>query len=342
MTNNNQGVWAFQSPKLKAPYSEEEKKALEKEKKALYESIKSGKSRFGWSMSDEHNLKADIGSIWHSRQMFLLQVKEGDWIVHINLPKWGKCVAVKVVEAYAFDDGLELPWRAEGEKQDFRHCFKIDVGSIIEFDRRDEKIIPSVNLTPRYRYHRVYKVEEFNDSMKYLKGNTDIGQDDHLKNVIQKKCLLVMSELIHDMNQSKKLESFLGDVLKKVPGVKEVKENGSGWGTDHGADLIVDMCTELGHEHRVIIQVKSYEGVQNKVDAVEQVKEGIKKFEGTEGMIITTAEASEALEEKVQEAVDEGFKIVILDSTYLAKFVIKHAPELLFNTDIFNTDKQIV
>ena len=320
MTTNNQQVWAFQAPGGK----DNDAKDL------LYESLKSGKSRFGWSMKDEHDLNREEWSEFHSRQMFLREVKKGDWIVHINLPKWGQCVAAQVVKPYAFDEGLNCSWREEEDRRkDFRHCFEIDKETIIEFDRNDEKIIPSVNLRPRGRYHRVYKIAEFELSMRYLKENEDPG--DHLKNKIQDTILKEISDIIHEMNRAKNLELFLGKVFEKVPGVALVERNGFGFGTDHGADLIVDMRTELGHPHRVIVQVKSYEGDHRDTKAVEQVKEGIEHFGGTAGMVITTGDKTQELEEKVQEVFDKiNIPIDLYDGTDLAKFVIQYAPDLLF------------
>ena len=46
-----------------------------------------GESRFGWSYKEEHNLL--LKNNWtdeHSKQLFLLQIKPNDWIVHINTP----------------------------------------------------------------------------------------------------------------------------------------------------------------------------------------------------------------------------------------------------------------
>ena len=78
---------------------------------------KRGKSRFGWSWEVKHNLK--LNNNWtdaHSKQLFLLNIKEGDWIVHIHMPEWGKCVAARVVREYDFDE--------EGVDGDFRHFLK--------------------------------------------------------------------------------------------------------------------------------------------------------------------------------------------------------------------------
>lgn len=139
------------------------------------------------------------------------------------------------------------------------------------------------------------------------------------------------------MHKSKHLERFLAKVFRRIPHVVDVVENGFGWGTDYGADLIVIMSTALGNlefEHKIIVQIKSFEGSHHDLEAVEQVKTGIEKYAGTAGMIITTAKKSEALENKVQEVSEQiGRPIDLLASDDLAKFVIKHAPEMLFKLD---------
>ena len=319
-------VWAFN------------KVSNEFERELLYNSIKSGKSRFGWSQNDEHNLALkDNWSEHHSKQLFLLQVCPGDWIVHINTPYWGRCIAAQVTSGYNFDEGLECKQRI-----DFRHCFDIDTKTIMEFDRRDPNILPSVNLNPRQRYHRVYAFDDFIKSIKNLKSNevnlsgSESSGEYHLKEKTSEYLAKIATQ-IQGTHGGKELERFLAKVFRKIPGVVDVNENGFGWGTDYGADLIVTTSSALGNlslEHRIIVQVKSYQGEHNSLDAVNQVKIGIDKYSGTAGMIITTARASEVLDNKVKEVSDEiGIPIDLLAADDVAKFVIKHAPELVFSLD---------
>jgi len=306
------------------------------ERQLIYQSVKSGKSRFGWSQKDEHNLKLkDNWTDWHSRQLFLLQVKPGDWIIHINTPTYGRCIAAQVLTEYDFDDGLQCSWGGA----DFRHYFNVDVETIVEFDRRDQNVLPSVNLNPRQRYHRIYAVDDFFKSIENLKTNAvelndgESKEEFHLKEKTD-EYLSEISSLIHEMHKSKNLERFLAKVFRKIPGVIDVYENGFGRGTDYGADLIITMSSSLGNlefENKIIVQVKSFEGTHYGLEAVDQVKMGIHQYEGTAGMIITTAKKSEKLENKVLEVSDEiGVPIDLLASDDVTKFVIKYAPELLF------------
>ena len=87
-------IWAFNKP--------------EKDEiiKFVYSSLQNGISRFGWSYHDNADLEALKNKPWKSmiekekiswkKASFLLQIKEDDWIVHINVPRWGECTAVKV------------------------------------------------------------------------------------------------------------------------------------------------------------------------------------------------------------------------------------------------------
>jgi len=276
----------------------------EKDRELIYQSVKNGKSRFGWSQKDEHNLKLkDNWTEWHSKQLFLLQIKKEDWIVHINTPVWGQCIATQVTSEYDFDKGLECD-----RCIDFRHCFEVDVDTIVEFNRRDPNVLPSVNLNPRQIYHRIYAIDDFRKSMENLKHNkvnlsgVESKEEYYLKNKTEN----YLKEITRDINEthkSKNLERFLAEVFRKIPGVVEVNENGFGWGTDYGADLIVTMKSSIGNldfENIIIVQIKSFEGDHYDLSAVEQVETGIKTYNGTAGMIITTAQRTEALENKIQ------------------------------------------
>lgn len=304
----------------------------------LMDSLKKGKSRFGWSSADECNLK--IKDNWtreNSKQLFLLDVQQGDWIVHVNMPVWGHCVAIQVTGEYDFDEGLECEWDT-----DFRHCIPVDPSTMLEFDRRDQNVLPSVNLRPRSRYHRIYAVEDFIQSLENLKHNNvtlsqgQLAGEFHLMGKTE-KFLSEISSLIHDMNKSKNLEIFMAKVFRNIPNVVSVHENGFGWSTDHGADLIVKIRTSLeslDFENTVVVQVKSYSGSMDDLNAVEQVKCAIEKYGASAGMIVTTADKTESLEKEIEKVSKSiGVPIDLLSGAELVRFVLRNAPNMLFKLE---------
>ena len=303
----------------------------------IYQSVRDGKSRFGWSGKDTNDL-LDNNNYWekeNGRQRRLLEVKPGDWIVHRNTPEWGQFVAARVTSGYQFDEGLKCP----NGRTDFRHCFEVDKDTIVEFDRLDANVLPTVHLNQISRLEGIYAVDDFLASIKNLKeGTVEMGEGEnreghHLRAKTDKELLPLATQLIHETHKSKNLEGFLAQVFKKIPGVKEIKEHGKGGGTDHGADLIVRMLDPLlGLERTIIVQVKSYEGEHHDLHAVEQVKTGIEEFNGDAGIIITTAEGTKVLEDEIKKISEEIDRpITLLAGRDVSGFVIKHAPELLFN-----------
>src|SRR5690606_13108725 len=117
----------------------------------VYEEIKKGKSRFGMWDQD-----GSLREKWFGKNAFLLRIKKGDWIVHVNMPHYGKCVAVQTIGEYNFDSGLRCSWGT-----DFNNLIPVDPTSILEFDRHNSNVLASVNLSPRRRAQRVLEVNDF-------------------------------------------------------------------------------------------------------------------------------------------------------------------------------------
>jgi hypothetical protein len=301
---------------------------------SIYESVKSGISRFGWSILDRHNLLLPERSEWYSQQAFLLSIQPGDWIVHISTPTYGKCIAAKVVEGYFFDDGIVCEDRC-----DYRHAFKVDVDSIVEFDRRDPRIPDSVNLQPRSRQQRVHAAEDFISAIDRIKRNdehvgTPTSRIEHIQ-ADSAKLFAAITESIQSKNRGKELERFFADVLRCIPNVDYVKENGFGWGTDHGADLIVFMKNNFAgieFENKIVVQVKSFRGDHYDLTAVDQIRSGIEQYDADAGILFTTGDSTQALEDRVAEVATQMNKdIKLIAGIDIAKFVIQYCPEKIFD-----------
>jgi len=298
----------------------------------VYDSIKMGKSRFGMWDQD-----ISLREEYHGRNGFLLRIRPGDWIVHVNSPTYGHCVAVQAVGEYGFDEGLECTWG-----RDFRNFIPVDPESIIEFDRSDPNVVPSVNLAPMRRGQRILQVEDFLRSLDNLRANrfsADSGELRgvvHLQERVNEEFLPRVTELIHQMNRSKEFERFLHKIFSAMPNVESI-QNGFGWGTDHGADLIVSFQNPLigvNLTSRLVIQAKSYEGDHYDLEAVDQIDEGIQRFNADGGLLITTAQKTEQLEDYIRQVGDKSGKTIdLISGNDVARFVIRYAPDLLLGID---------
>ncbi len=199
-------------------------------------SLNNGISRFGWSYIDTADLNvlkpkpwADMTQdeiiIW-KQSHFLLNIKKDDWVVHINVPNWGLCTAGKVVEEYNFEEG-------NTEVSDFRHFFKLDKSSIIQFNRNDKTVHPLISrkLKLRGRYWRIYSETEFFDTVKNvsllnsisIKNGDTIGIH-YLKTEVT-PLLTEITKCIQKTHPEKKLEYFLAEIFRNIPNVTDVKVN---------------------------------------------------------------------------------------------------------------------
>ena len=327
-------IWAFNTPNQIAL-------------QFVSNSLKQGISRFGWGYIDTADIRILESKPWKQmtekelfvwkKTSFLSKIKKGDWIVHINVPKWGSVTAGQVIEEYNFE-------KNDNELSDFRHFFKLDLKTIVEFNRNDQNVHPLVSrkLKLRGKYWRVYAEREFFESLDNLrnrnvslKDNSTIGVH-YLKNEL-KTFYDEITKLIHDTHPEKKLEYFLANVFENIPNVTEVKVNGSGWGTDYGADIIVKYNSgleilDLSKEDTLVIQVKSYEGHHWSTNAVDQIKMAIKTFNADAGMIITTAKSTEKIEKEIENVSNElEIPISLIAGDNVAKFVLKYGKDLLFD-----------
>ena len=304
-----------------------------------------GISRFGWSYHDNANLRDLENKPWSemndreietwNKSKFLLNIKPGDWVVHINVPSWGLCTAAKVESDYFFGENNEI--------SDFRHCLKIDKSSLVEFDRNAEEVHPyiSARLKLQGKYWKIFAEKEFFDSLDNLKNETKISNKGdsvglHFLKDELNEALESVTYLIHKTHPEKKLEYLICDLFKNIPNVTEATVNGSGWGTDFGADIIVKYTSGLGilnlqHEETLVIQVKSYEGEHWDINSVDQIKTAIEKFQANCGLLITTANSTKALEEAIDNLSKEIEKpVALLAGSDVAKFFLKFQKGMLF------------
>ena len=310
-------------------------------KPKLFESLKNGKARFGWSYSKDGNLlvikkklnkngleylSEDENGCW--KASFLLEIKKGDFLIYINMPNYGKCTIAQAEEPYSWDY-----W---GE--DFNHCIKINPTSLKCFDRNDKGVDAALSrrLKLQGKYWRIYLKEEFEDLLSKIESGSLTGEistaADRFQSLLKdiSPTLRTISQKIHHHHPEKKLEEFVKDVLGKIPGVKYVDRK-SGI-SDIGADLIFEFETglpfgELLKVEKCAVQVKSYEGVVGYTKAIQDIRRAFESDDSfTCGLIISTGlEMTKEFKTELDKLCEEKKKYVgILVGEDLARWFLKY------------------
>lgn len=311
----------------------------------IYESLTKHKvSRFLWSYFDNCDLNRLKDAKWQDmsedekkcwkKARRLLEFNEGDWILHINVPSYGEVTAARIVSTYFYDNNLPVG------QNDGRHCFKVD--NVFTFERNNPLVHKylSARLKLQGSLWRIYCVNEFEKSKTRLQSP---GYEDVKDNVyLVEEATQILNKLtatIQSNNPGKDLEKFLANIFRQIPNVISVKENGSGWGTDHGADLIVrfreGFVSEFEEEKTLIVQVKSFEGDHWDTKAVDQLKTAIEQYEASMGIIMTTGNRTEALE-KAFEKLSEDLKVEqkhislhLLAGNEVTQFILHHGMDVM-------------
>ncbi|TAG85689.1 MAG: hypothetical protein EAZ20_14450 [Bacteroidetes bacterium] len=313
--------------------------------KAIYNSLLNGEARYGWSYlptadlqilskkikEDGWNLlNEDEKKCW---QPFLLDIKEGDYIVFINTPQLGQCTLAKVNKPYYFKmhDDLKYDWGF-----DANHCLGVDIKTVKTFDRNGKSVHPTLSrrLKLQGRYWQIYAEKEFNDLVISLESDQPITQEgenlEFLKNDLQPIWENISSQ-VHKTHPGKDLEKLISKIFTKMPNVLTVKENGSGWRTDHGADIIVSFSEGLSDfltletQKTLVVQVKSYTGEHWSLEAVKNIETAILEYNADCGLILTTAKSTSTLETEVQKLSEKLQKpIAICAGADVGKLVAKY------------------
>jgi bifunctional DNA-binding transcriptional regulator/antitoxin component of YhaV-PrlF toxin-antitoxin module len=348
-------IYALKGPSL-ADYKDQDE--LQKIQQFLSDSIKNGVSRFGWSYINTADLTKLKDKRWQemskeeqdcwAKANFLLGIKEGDWVVHINLPYWGYCLAGKVIETYSFEHN-------GNDFGDYRHLLKLDKNTIVEFERNDDGVLPIISsrLKLQGRYWTIQYVDEFLQTLENVKAKTLGKKEDESVGIFYLKRELSplfknITEKIQKTHPASNLENLIAEVFRKLPNVVDVREHGQhkGWGTDSGADLIVTYksglpVSNLEKEEKLVVQVKSYTGQHWETNAVEQIETAIKEFQANAGLIITTAESTDNLEKAIENlsnklskpeqdgGLNKPIPIGLIAGEEVAKFVLKYGGQLI-------------
>jgi Restriction endonuclease len=307
-------------------------------------SLHEGVGRFGWSYAANADLRRLARVIdesgWNALnkdeqdcyQEFLLELKLDDYVIYVNLPKWGTCTLAKVIGGYY--------WKQIGN--DFNHCFKVDPKSIATFNRNDAIVHPAfgARLKLQGRYWRIYCDAEFDALLLAISSGRQGKQataDDRMALLSReiRPHLAQITQAIHHTHPNFSLERLLEVLFRRIPTVREVRATRGR--ADVGADLVV--VTEQAHpltgeprQSIILVQVKSYDGVHDDPGAVHGLSKAFTHYpEATEAIIVSTAASRTDTLDRAVEALrsETGRPVAILMGEDLATFVLHHGWDLL-------------
>ena len=258
---------------------------------------------------------------------FLLELGAGDWIVYVNLPSYGRCIAARVTGDYYWD---------AANHGDCNHCLPVDTNSIVEFDRNDARVHPalSARLKLQGRSWRITVPNEFRSSLATVQNDSETQERrvDHGIGFWLQEIdgdLVRITRALQSSHPNYDLEKLLEAAFRRLDRVIEVERRGGA--SDHGADLLVtfrgsSLIPSLERPEVCVVQVKSYTGTHSDVQAVHDIERAFEHYpEATQGLIVSTAERTTA---EFDAALDNlvtrsGKSVAILVGKDVALFVIE-------------------
>jgi hypothetical protein len=288
---------------------------------ALFQELRKGRARFGWSYDDSRDpreLKARIArNGWNSldareqeciaRTAFLLDVRPGDYFVYINMPSYGHCTAVKITDRFQYTGKWGDP-----QQHDFRGTLPCEY--LFDFDRNSDVVHPY--LSRRFKlmgsHWTIGDTEKFEELLRDLRaGARGKSAEERLRGQIEGQ-LLTISNRIRETYPEKKLETFILRVLARMPRVQDAKK-----GPDvDGADLVFTFdggieTLDLERTEVCAVQVKCYENVIDDIRAIEDIGRAFASGAYTCGLIVTTAlSASERFQSELDHLREQSGKSI--------------------------------
>lgn len=290
-----------------------------------------GEGRFGWSSNIEDNLNTTNSLNNSKKNYFLLDLKENDYVVYINMPTYGECTLARVTGEYYFTNPSE-------SSKDFNHRFSVDSKSIRKFSRNSSIVTPllSSRLKLQGRYWRIYCEEDFYNLLEYLNSNRSHPENINTNQVLQlfdnkiENEFQAIARKLHEVSPNFFLEKVMTLIFRNTKRYVDIQtKHGLG---DKGADIILtyedEVFPSLVFQKKCLVQVKSYKGTMNasKNDALENLKNAFNEYNDADyGIIISTADPSEEFITKVNDFNHNSDKQVgLLCGPDLARFIIRN------------------
>ena len=299
-------------------------------------SLKAGEGRFGFSSiatGDLRQLKARVERDgWPSLSaeeqasyyVFLLDLKQDDYVIYVDVPEWSKCAVAKATGEYY--------WRFDDH--DYNHRFPVDPQSVRVFDRNSRSVHPSLSsrLRTQRAWRRISLKAEFEGLLAELNGAApvDLPPGSHLAREIQ-PIRLRITQTIQHICEGKSLEELCAEVLGRLPGVTRVETRNATNG-DAGADLLVRYQIGLplpgiARDDTLVVQVKVHKNENWDSEAVDDMDRALTRYtEASMGLLISTASASTPRLDRSLERLrrESGKHVALLIGDDIASFFLKY------------------
>jgi hypothetical protein len=306
-------------------------------KQKIFEQLKSGSSRFGWSYDDNLNLERIIESeksgAWESLSAaqkdawyghgFVDRASIGDLLFYPNIPKYGEFCIAEISDRYEF---LDAQKGIDGDFRSSRGCRLITTTPI---QKSDAIVPPSIRnkIGLQRRFYGLYVDDEDVTSLLDNLKNQGRATGDY-------KLYLANMTLPHYQNLarewprffpkadlSRALESFLK--LRGETGV-DLREGPS----ESGADLVIEVSHPFLDRPIVIgIQVGSYEGSVGATTVREKLNQLLNGWSDNSldyGCLVLTGEWTEAAREELRRHNEtEKRKVKGIDGEGLARMLLQ-------------------
>ncbi len=243
----------------------------------IHKELRNGRARFGFSLSQESDLSkmrpkirfnwkklsANDRNYWQ-RAAFLLEMKEGDYLLYVDMPVAGKSSLVKIKGKYSFAE----PWDPEG-KESFRHLLPCEFIADLENENSAvRQFLEAFEL--RETWSRIVVGEKFESLIR--KWSEDKFQTDNIKSP---KRVLKSTDIVNDirnklsnvqiMSKYGLSEQAMQGVLNKLIRAKAVRPGEVCKMFPSGDDPLCSVTVRLAQREYLEIALPVYEATRPSV-----------------------------------------------------------------------------
>ena len=280
---------------------------------SVYEELKNGRARIGWSYKDSQNLRLINKAINDGKTLdkhqqeskrclrFLTDVEHGDFFIYPHQPNRGQFSVVEITGDYDYSPSNHV---LQGDFRSYRPC-SLKTKNPIEI--RDE-IVPSQLRFRLGRPGRFSKISDTEIFWRFLRKIDDAGtienQSNHerVKRIYEELKVPLSNELYREFSQTDLSRRFCHELFNKMGYSAEIQEGPA----EAGSDVVVTVGDWLlgNVTFRVGVQVFAYDGNIEERDFREKLMQLLNGWEANTldfGALLTTGHCTEDARETLNQ-----------------------------------------